>query len=95
MQIMQINVSSQEVTCIITHILKFQVGWTLWDYVTSSLALGVTNLLYCSSVFTLHNGKNFWDMMAKYNVNVTFMANNDIEKMHKMGMQPSKFYLDT
>lgn len=29
-------------------------------------------------------------MIAKYNVNMTFMANNDVEKMHKMGMTPSK-----
>lgn len=75
------------------HVLKFQAGTSVWDNVTLTLALGITNLLYNRSVYYISNGENFWDMMSKYKINLIFLTNYEVEMMYKMGMVPSKLQL--
>lgn len=67
----------------------YPVGWSLWDYFVPSLALGARLFLYCSSVYFKHNGKNYWDMLAKYDVKLTFLVTSMVDKMEKMRMEPS------
>lgn len=75
------------------HVLKFQAGTSVWDNVTLTLALGITNLLYNRSVYYISNGENFWDMMSKYKINLIYLTNYEVETMYKMGMVPSKLQL--
>lgn len=82
---LHLNMKSGDVIC-----NMYPVGWSLWDYFVPSLALGVKLFLYCGSIYYTHSGNlNYWDILAKYKVKLTFLVTSMVDKMEKMNMIPS------
>ncbi|GIX78907.1 acetoacetyl-CoA synthetase [Caerostris extrusa] len=59
------------------------VGWSLWDYPLSSLALGVKIFLYNGSPYFNRKGSNIWDIFSQYKVSFAFLATSMIDKSHR------------
>ncbi|GIY39596.1 acetoacetyl-CoA synthetase [Caerostris darwini] len=67
----------------------FPVGWSLWDYPLSSLALGVKIFLYNGSPYFNRKGSNIWDIFSQYKVSFAFLATSMIDKLEKEQIAPT------
>ncbi|GFU54023.1 acetoacetyl-CoA synthetase, partial [Nephila pilipes] len=67
----------------------FPVGWSLWDYPISSLALGVKIFLYNGSPYYNRKGSNIWDIFSQYKVSFAFLATTMVDKLEKEKIAPT------
>ncbi|XP_035208688.1 acetoacetyl-CoA synthetase-like isoform X2 [Stegodyphus dumicola] len=65
------------------------MGWSVWECFMPSLALGITILLYCGSLFWIRDGINIWDLLAKYKVNYCSFLPSMLDKLENFGVVPS------
>lgn len=66
-------------------------GWMMWNWLTSSLAVGATIVLYDGNPFYPHPGV-LWEMAEKEKITVFGTSSGYISALEKSGIKPGKTY---
>ncbi|XP_071038561.1 acetoacetyl-CoA synthetase-like isoform X1 [Parasteatoda tepidariorum] len=67
----------------------YPVGWTLFNIYASCFASGVTLFLFAGSPYHTKNGRNMWDLFARYKVSTAWLITSMVDKLEKLGAKPS------